>query len=202
MTGISSDDSTVLLLKEQGIAGLAKLLSFERKQLKNVVQRHLGADVSVRVDSSDVIQDVFLGASRMLDSYLVNPRLPPLLWLRGLAKRITKEKVRHHVHVAKRTVESEVRESRTVPGQMLVNELSTSMPTPGTQLAQVELQQRVSDIVASMKAQDRQILYLIHFEDNSLREASELLEITYEAAKKRYARAIDRLKQISESKFS
>ena len=60
----------------------ADLFMAHRTRLRLMVQLRLDPRLQRRVDSSDVLQEAYLQASRRLDEYLENPKLPYFLWLR------------------------------------------------------------------------------------------------------------------------
>jgi RNA polymerase sigma-70 factor, ECF subfamily len=57
---------------------LAKLFGEHRDRLRRMVELRIDA----RIDASDVLQEAFLDVSHDLAAYLVDPKLPPMLWLR------------------------------------------------------------------------------------------------------------------------
>lgn len=54
------------------------------------------------IDPSDVIQETFLVASKRLEEYVADPRLPPFLWLRFLTGQRLHELHEHHFKMKKR----------------------------------------------------------------------------------------------------
>src|SRR4051794_10187626 len=52
-----------------------------RDRLRRMVELRIDACVRARIDASDVLQEAFLDVARDLDAYLVDPKLPFLLWL-------------------------------------------------------------------------------------------------------------------------
>src|SRR5829696_4241726 len=84
-----------------------RLMDRHRESLRRMVQLRLDQKIQRRVDVSDVVQDVFVEASRRLRDYLKNPSMPFHLWLRHIAQdRIIDAHRRHRVS-AKRSVERE-----------------------------------------------------------------------------------------------
>jgi RNA polymerase sigma-70 factor (ECF subfamily) len=70
------------------------------------------------------------------------------------------------------------------------------MTSPSQAAIRHELQARLHAALDEMNPLDREILALRHFEELSNNEVARVLEITPEAASKRYLRALRRLREI------
>ncbi len=76
---------------------LGELFSAHRERLRRMVQLRLDRRLYGRIDPSDVIQEAYLDASRRLDEFAADPRMPPFVWLRLLtAQRLV---TLHRVHL-------------------------------------------------------------------------------------------------------
>ena len=64
----------------------------------------------------------------------------------------------------------------------------------GAPLSRQELKASLSKVFSQISQNDREVLELIHLEGLSLQEAADKLQLTNEAIKKRYSRAIKRLR--------
>ena len=84
-----------------------RLLDRHRLSLRRMVHLRLDRALARRVDASDVVQDVLLEASRRLDEYIRDPKLPFHLWLRQLAKDRIVDMHRRHRAAQRRSIERE-----------------------------------------------------------------------------------------------
>jgi RNA polymerase sigma-70 factor (ECF subfamily) len=177
---------------------LAALFEQHRDRLRRMVELRLDQRLRARLDASDVVQDAFLDVARDLDAYLADPRLPPLLWLRLHVGRRLTTLHRQHLGTQMRDAGLEIslyqgalpRASSTALAAMLLGRHTS--PTQAAQRAERML--RVQEALNSLDPIDREVLALRHFEQLGRGEAAQVLEITQEAAAKRYFRALKRLK--------
>jgi RNA polymerase sigma-70 factor (ECF subfamily) len=71
-----------------------------------------------------------------------------------------------------------------------------SVTSPSEAFARNELKERIKFAIDQLKPEDREILGMRHFDDLSFGEAATVLGIAEDAAAKRYARALRRLKRL------
>ncbi len=191
---LGPDDSRVLSrLVEHRDAELSSLFIKVRDHLKGMVSARLDGRLVARVDSSDIVQEVYIRASRGLDTFLKSPNVHPYVWLRLICKQIVAETHERHYR-AKRTPAREV--SGQSDQDLLLDFLVLSSPSVQTQLARAELQQQIRDRIASLASLDREILEMRHTEGLSMIQISQLLEISLDTAKKRYYRAVERFRNL------
>ena len=174
-------------LQAQGASGLATLFERERPRLLRLFQTHLGDELARRIDDSDLVQDAFVIASKQLRSYLADPALPPYLWIRQVALGVIEKAKRTHLGTVKRTVTSE--EDVEMSG------LFVSFPSPRSQVVRHETMKLILAQIQTMRENDRRILELRHVEFLSLREISIVLDLGYNTVRKRYIRALERLRR-------
>ena len=177
---------------------LAALFEQYRDRLRRMVELRLDPRLRARLDASDVVQDAFLDVARDLDAYLVDPKLPPLLWLRLHVGRRLTTLHRQHLGTQMRDAGQEIslyqgavpRASSIALAAMLLGRHTS--PTQAAQRAERML--RVQEALNSLDPIDREVLALRHFEQLSRAEAALVLGISQEAGAKRYFRALKRLK--------
>lgn len=175
-----------------------KLVQLCHDRLRRMVALRIDPRLQGRVDPSDVLQDVYLNASKRIADYLAEPRLPFYLWLRCLTGDQLGRVHRFHLGTQARDV------AREVPlGRMFVQEatstalaaqLVANMPTPSEQADRAEQMALLQEALACLDPLDREVLALRHFEQLSSPEVAQVLEITPSAAAKRYFRALQRLR--------
>ncbi|HEX6732998.1 MAG TPA: RNA polymerase sigma factor [Pyrinomonadaceae bacterium] len=73
---------------------------------------------------------------------------------------------------------------------------------PGNDLERSELQRRFQQAIWCLPARQRETLHLVFYQDLSLREAAEVMNISIGSARKHYERGKDRLRQALDRKES
>jgi RNA polymerase sigma-70 factor (ECF subfamily) len=175
-----------------------------RPALRRLIDLRLDQAVSRRVDASDVVQDVLLKANQRLGEYLRNPALPFDLWLRRIARDQVIDAHRRHRGSARRTVD---RERSFYAGQggagcddrssfELAAQLRDSELTPAAEALRRELKGRFQDALLRLDDDDREMIFLRHFEQLSNREAALSLGLNEAAAGMRHLRALRRLRSM------
>jgi RNA polymerase sigma-70 factor, ECF subfamily len=179
---------------------LAEFFDKHRDRLRRMVELRIDARLRARLDPSDVLQEAFLDVARDLDSYLADPKLPPLLWLRlHVGRRLT---TLHRKHLGARMRDAGLEislyqgalpeASSAALASMLLGRHTS--PTQAAQRAERLL--RVQEALNSLDPIDREVLALRHFEQLGRSETAQVLGITQEAGAKRYFRALKRLKDV------
>src|SRR5436309_9490600 len=189
----------LLAKAKAGDAGaVEQLLAEHREPLRRVVGLRLDPALARRVDASDVVQDVLLEASRRLQDYLRDPKLPFHLWLRHLAKDRLIDAHRFHRKAQRRSLD---REAAVQPpawaeasSVQLIAQLLDPEKTPATAAVQQELERRLRDAVAELDEADREVILMRHFEGLGNQEVAAALDLTEAAASMRYLRALRRLR--------
>jgi RNA polymerase sigma-70 factor, ECF subfamily len=179
---------------------LGELFGTHRERLRRMVQLRLDRRLQGRIDPSDVIQEAFVDASRRLDEYAADPKMPPFLWLRFLtAQRLT---TLHRIHLgvkgrdAGREVSLHSGPLPAADSRSLAAQLLGRLTTPSRAVIRAEIQIKMQDALNAMDPIDREILALRHFEELSNNEAAAVLGLHKAAASNRYVRALRRLKEI------
>ncbi len=179
---------------------LADLFMAHRRRLRLFVDLRLDRRLNGVVDPSDVLQEAFLVASKRLEEYVVDPRVPLFLWLRFITGQKLHDLHDLHLGVQKR---DERRKVSMSPGAMpdassaaLAARLIHEGDSPSELAMEAEKRERVREAIDGMDPMDREILALRFYESLSSAEAARVLGIKEEAARKRYLRSMKRLKEI------
>lgn len=166
-----------------------------RPDLRRFVALRLDPRLLARLDPSDVVQEAQLEALRRLPDFLARRPMPFHLWLRKTAyERLLKVR-RRHVEAAQRAVGREV----PLPDRsslLLAQQLLAGGSTPSQQLFRREAARRVGQALAQLPEADREIVLMRNVDGLSYQEVSCLLEVDAAAARKRYGRALLRLRRI------
>lgn len=176
-----------------------EILLKHRQRLRRMVQLRMNPQLHGRLDASDVIQDAYVEANRTLETYLESPGISVFLWLRKLTGQKLIQAHRKHLNAEKRSARREQSIFCGVPAatsHAMAIELSGKLPTPSEVASVREQRDQLTEALEKMEELDREILMLRHFEQLSNREAAEVMEMEYETVKKRYVRALEKLRKI------
>lgn len=166
-----------------------------RPHIRKMVENRLDRRLHSRVDASDIVQETFVRASQGLATYARSPKMDPVTWLRLIGKHIVAEIHRHHFR-SKRTPERELHFDNDC-SELLINRIAESMYSVAAKIDQQELHQRVRLAMHQMSPMDREIIDMRHVDELSMQEAANALDISLEAAKKRYQRALARFRELT-----
>ncbi|MEX1232342.1 MAG: sigma-70 family RNA polymerase sigma factor [Planctomycetaceae bacterium] len=196
-------DETRELLKDagEGDAGAVnQLLDRHRESLRRVIQFRLNRAIARRVDASDVVQDVLIEASRRLDSYLSDPKLPFHLWLRQLAKDSLIDVHRKHKVAQRRSVDREqamqIPANADVSAVDLLAQIRDLELTPAAATIRKELEARFLAALDGLNDEDREIILMRHVDQLENQEVAQVLGLTPPAAGMRYLRALRKLRGV------
>jgi RNA polymerase sigma-70 factor, ECF subfamily len=185
-------------LRGQGEQALCALFGRYRDRLLRMIAFRLDGRIIGKVDSEDVLQDVFLEAVRRLPRYLEDPAVPVFVWLRQLAGQILIDIHRKFLGARMRDVKQEIGlhwggdlDSSTA---FLASQLADSLTTPSQFAVRDESVAAVKCLLETLDPIDREVLVLRHLEELSNNEVAQVLGIDKFAASKRYLRALTRLR--------
>ncbi len=199
MLADSLETQELLNKVRQGDAvALNRLLAEQREPLRRKISLRLDPALAPRLDASDVVQDVLLEASRRLNDYLRDPAMPFCLWLQHMARDHLIDAWRRHRQAQRRSLDREQslmasqlsdQSSIELLGQVMDHEL-----TPASAAIRHELECRLEEALAALSKDDRQVIWMKHYEHLANQEIAEELGLTEAAASMRYLRALRRLK--------
>jgi RNA polymerase sigma-70 factor (ECF subfamily) len=179
-------------------AAVEQLLAAHRDALRRMIDLRLDPALAGRLDASDVVQDVLLEASQRLSDYLRKPAMPFHLWLRHIARDHVIDAHRRHRVAKRRSLD---REQPMLPAGLadrssveLAARFLDPERTPASAAMQHELERRLRTALAALSEDDREVIYMRHFEQLSNQDAAAALGLTEAAASMRYLRALRRLR--------
>lgn len=188
-------DSLVEHVRRGDRGALETLFQSHRNYLKHVVQLRIDDDLRVRLDPSDIVQEVQVEAFKRVDDYARNPELPVRLWLRQLTVDQLRMAHRRHIGAQKR---SRYREF-SLPehsSYSIAQQLVTGIASPSRAVSREEVVQKVREAVSRLDDADREIVMLQAFEGLNSTESGQVLGIEPATARKRFGRALLRLRTL------
>ena len=189
------------MLKSGDADAIAEVFSRHRDKLQRMVRFRLDRSLYGRVDTADVLQDVWLETSRRIEDYTSNPAVPFFVWIRQIAYQTIIDLHRRHLGAQKRNVSQEVSiaKSNCDTSVSIAAQLAGNLTSPSNVAMRGERLARLREALDSMDEIDREVLALRHFEELSNNEVAEILGIQKTTASNRYVRALKRLKQVLEA---
>jgi RNA polymerase sigma-70 factor (ECF subfamily) len=175
-------------------AAFARAIDQHRGELRRAVARRLDRSLRNRFDPSDIVQEAQLEAVRRLPEYMVRRPMPFRTWLFKTAfQRLLK--LRRQATAARRDISRE-RRMPTSRSPAAACARVESGATPSQDLAGRERASRLHDLLPRLSSADRTVLELRALQSLSYEEVGNRLGIDAAAARKRYGRALLRLRAL------
>jgi RNA polymerase sigma-70 factor, ECF subfamily len=191
-----ADETEGLLLRIQGgdKGAFDELFARHRAEVHEAVATRLGPSLRARLDPSDVVRETQLDAVKRLAEFIKRRPMPFRLWLlRTAIQRLMK--LRRQASAARRDI------GRERPLPALNNSSSERTPaiavsglSPSQQAVAADSASRLQAVLERLAEVDREILRMRAFEGLSYEEAATKLAIEPATARKRYGRALLRLR--------
>lgn len=171
-----------------------RLFAQHRDQLRKAVDLRLDPRLRARFDASDVVQDAQVEAFRRLPDFLARRPMPFGLWLLKTAHQRLVHLRRHHLDAQRRTVSREVRfseeSSLAIAKVVIANQTSLC-----TRISQRERAEAVASAIEQLDDDSREVLLMRHVEGLNHQQVADILELTSDTVRKRYARALIKLQR-------
>jgi RNA polymerase sigma-70 factor (ECF subfamily) len=170
------------------------LFGRHRGVVHRAVARRMGPSLRGRLDPSDVVQEAQVEALERLDEFAVRRPMPFRTWLlRTALQRVNK--LRRYASAARRDVARErPLDHRPDDSATAGGGIAARGPSPSRQAAARDVADRLQAVLGRLPEPDRAILAMRTFEGLSYEEAADRLGIEPAAARKRYGRALLRLR--------
>jgi RNA polymerase sigma-70 factor, ECF subfamily len=169
---------------------LGRALSSVRDYLLFVANDGLQPALQAKATASDLVQDTFLQAQRCVQKFRGRTASEWRHWLRRILIRNIAQDRRRFGATAKRQVQRE----ETVPEQMPLED-AQHVDTPSRNLALRELETALVEGLNRIPPHYREVVTWHHREQLSFEEIGRRLGISAEAARKRWKRALGRLRK-------
>jgi RNA polymerase sigma-70 factor (ECF subfamily) len=172
---------------------LDELLAAHRDYLRAFVALRLDPRLRTRVDESDVVQEAYLVATRRIVDYLTRRPMGFRLWLRQTTLECLLQLRRHHLGADCRAAGREL--SLSDPSALLLAGRLLPADSPGGVARERERVELVRRAVTDLPDDDREVILLRVYEGLANGEAAAVLGLHPDAASKRFARALIRLRR-------
>jgi RNA polymerase sigma-70 factor (ECF subfamily) len=183
------------IMSPQSAADNAELImQFQRHhdRLRGILERLLGQQFRRYIDPEDLLQNVYLRAQKRWLDYRARGLNCDFPILYRLTRDLYVEECR------RLTVEVRyIRHAICIPessAMVLVEALMADGTTPSEALDRKDVRQLMFQTLKLLRPEYREILTMLYFDGLSVKEASQVLGITYENASQRHCRALKKLK--------
>jgi RNA polymerase sigma-70 factor (ECF subfamily) len=173
---------------------LGRMLDACRAYLLLVARQELGADLQSKGSASDLVQETFLEAQRDFGRFHGGTEEELLAWLRQILLNNLANFARRYRDAAKRCVYREV----SLEGGGPLPARPAPDASPGEQAVEAERAATLRRAVECLPEDYRRVLVLRYEEQKSFEEIGRLLGRSANAARKLWARAVERLQQFWE----
>jgi RNA polymerase sigma-70 factor, ECF subfamily len=174
-------------------SALGQLLEGCRKYLLLIAHRELDSDLRPKAGASDLVQEAFYEAQCDIAQFRGTTAQEFLAWLTGIMNHRLANHVRHYRGTHKRNVDREIPLSANL--DVKYRGLSSTEVTPSELVIARDEQSQLLAALARLPDQLRRVLVLRTWERASFVEIGVELNISADAARKQWSRAVLRLRQ-------
>lgn len=171
---------------------LGKVLDAFRGYLLLIAQQELPATVQAKGGASDLVQETFLKAHWHLAQFHGSSEAELRAWLRRLLLNNLADFHRHYRDTEKRQSGREVSLGMDESGQGPAASLASALPTPSKVAIGHEQAADLERVLARLPEFYREVLLLRHRDECSFEEIGRRLDRSANAARKLWARAVER----------
>lgn len=189
-------DSLVQRARRQDESALTKLIQTHMQRLLESIRAELGERMRCRLESRDVMQQVYLDALRSIDRFVERGDDAFFHWLKSIAINTIRDEYRRQFQTQKRR--AEVRAADLGADASLLNELHeacVSMTSPSEAATRVERLRCLQRAMNSLSDPQRKAIELRYFRQLSVSEAAERMGCTQRAVRSLCVRALIRLRE-------
>ena len=171
---------------------LGRILESFRTYLQLMAEDEMDSDLQPKVGASDIVQDTLFEAHRDFGQFAGGTTTEFVAWLRQIMRNNLANVRRRYLHTLQRRVSCEV--SLTANDSCgAAYQLSDPSATPQAKAVLREQDELVDTLLAALPAEYQQVLRLRHAEGLPFVEIAQRMNRSADAARKLWARAIDRL---------
>jgi RNA polymerase sigma-70 factor (ECF subfamily) len=177
---------------------LGRLLERYRPYLEVLARVQIGRRLQGKVDTSDVVQEAFLGASRDFPRFRGTTEQEFLGWLRQVLASVLANLVRHYQGTQRRDVrlERQLAVELEQSSQALDRHLVAAQSSPSQQAIRREQCVLLAEALGRLPEEWRELLILRHLEGLSFPDVARRLGRTVDSVKKQWPRALASLRRL------
>jgi RNA polymerase sigma-70 factor (ECF subfamily) len=169
-----------------------------RPYLLLIAQHELDSDLQAKGGASDLVQETLVDALRDFPRFQGESQAELHAWLRQLLLHNLADFTRHYRHVEKREIGREIELEAGNSSAERGGALEAPGPSPSGEAIQDEQSRAIERALERLPEEYQQVLKLRFEEDRSFEEIGRLMNLTPNAARKLWTRAVKRLQRESE----
>ncbi len=179
-------------------AALGQLFDEYRGKLRKMISFRMAPQLQGRIDPSDVLQEAFLDLAKRMPEFKHKGDLPILVWFR----MVTTERLLaiHRTHIcaqkrdARRDVSLHQYSDDSDTHLRLADALIDQLSSIDQRAIRAEERDTLHRMISEMDPVDREVIVMRIFEELTNGETAAILEITKQAASRRFIGAVQRLR--------
>lgn len=194
LSNLEIADALITRLRAGDPHAFNELFAIYRDEVRRFISVRLDGRLAQRLDSSDIVQETQLEAFRKLPDFLDREPMPFGIWIIKTAHQQLISARRIHINAQRRTVDRE----EGLPdrsSELIAAHWCDRMASPSHQISRDEMRHQVFTALADLDDVDREILLMRCHEGRPHSDIAMLLDIEPAAARKRYGRALLRLRE-------
>src|SRR5437660_3872551 len=196
MAGHSQEVERWLVAARTGsVQALGEALEACRGYLLSIAQRELEPDLQAKGGASDLVQETFLKAHRHFERFHGDTESELLRWLRRMLLNNLADFRDLYRAAEKRQVAREVSLANEDSGDNRANNPAAAGPSPSGLAMFHEQAERLHEMLNRLPDDYRQVLLLRHQDELSFEEIGQRMQRSADAARKLWARAVERLQE-------
>ena len=191
---VSLPESRVLIALAQAGSSeaLGRLLEQSRRHLLALASRGLDARAQPRESPSDVVQQTFLEAQRDFRQFGGNEPGQLQRWLERILRTTLADLRNRHRRQRRRVDRERPIPDRNQPGYQA---LAADLPSPPDEAAAREETERLAQALNKLPEHYRRVIELRSLQQRPFAEVAGVLQVSEDAARMRWFRAVDALRQ-------
>lgn len=174
---------------------LGHVLDLCRRYLLLIAERQLGPELRAKGGASDLVQETFLEAQRDFARFYGDSEAELLAWLRTLLSHNIANFARRYRETGMRAVGREIPLDGTGSSHSGNPALAAGDPSPSSLANNHEQADLLYQALARLPDDYRDVVRLRYLEERSFEEIGQRLNRSADAARKLWARAMERLRQ-------
>ena len=185
----------VLMAKEGDEAALNKLFAVYGERIRRILRLRMGGELRSKVESMDLVQDVFISALKDLENFTYQNEGDFLRWVSRIAENRIRDNI-DQLHANKRDIRKEIplssNRQNTQDSFVATNE-PVDATTPSVVIAKRERLDKLEKAIEGLKPEYREVILLTKIEELSYKEAGTRLGKTPDAIRMLLSRALAEL---------
>jgi RNA polymerase sigma-70 factor, ECF subfamily len=181
------------------LAALGKLFEQHRPQLLLMVRQRLDPALASRLDAEGILAQAYLRAQKRWEAYKASG-IPAYPWLYRQVLDCLCDEYDHHT-CQRRNLRLEVPWPDASASQLALG-LVGHGTSPSAAFSRKELQERMTQALEMLRPDDREILCMRFFDGLTSPEMALVLTVEEAAVRKRYSRALRRLRDLWQKLFA